>query len=230
MQWTTYLTLFLMIAAGSLFIGWDDMQFYNSIKPPVAAFETELPISYEAPYQDALTVRGAAPFSVYDGEREAVLIPRAAYEISGLFIGRNTNFGIRKFNGIFDRISHVDIGIAWGRNADKEFIAKNYSIAMEKDFTEGGRFLYIDSKRGNPEDVYKLEYSNTHVIPADKNILNALMNAQIYDEIQMTGMLVDVEFNGKLIAETSLSRYDEGDGACEIMYVSEVLINNKIYR
>ena len=101
---------------------------------------------------------------------------------------------------------------------------------MEKDFTDGGRFLYLDAKAGSNASSYDLNYANTHVIPANSNILNALMGTELYDEIDLTGLLVDVEINGKIKYETSLSRYDEGDGACEILYVTAVRINNKIYK
>lgn len=230
MQWTTCVTLLLMIAAASLYLSWDDVQFYKSIKEPSVSEQSEAPIDYNAPYQDALAVEGTNPIKIYDGKKEALLIPRAVYEISGLFIGKNTNFGMRKFNGIFDRISPLDIAIAWGDNANKQFIEKNYIISMEKDFTDGGRFLYLDATAGSNASSYDLNYANTHVIPANSNILNALMGTELYDEIDLTGLLVDVEINGKIKYETSLSRYDEGDGACEILYVTAVRINNKIYK
>ena len=57
--------------------------------------------------------------------------------------------------------------------------------------------------------------------------------------IKLKGYLVDVKANGRIIAYTSLSRTDsnkssrganKGGGACEIMYVEEVQIGNRIYR
>lgn len=226
MQWTSYIALLILIACASLFVTWDDITFYQKVKKPVITAEDSSPMDYSEPYQDAAELYGTAPFTIYDKNKPVTLIPRASYEVSGLLIGTNTNFGIRRFNWTFDRIAPVDFAIAWGENANKEFIEQNFDITLEKDFSNGGRVVYVDSKNNNSED---LEYSITHLIPRNQNILNAIMKARVYDEVYLTGVLVDIAKGDEIINETSLSRLDDGAGSGEIMYVSEIRINDKIY-
>lgn len=227
MQWTTYVTLLLMIMVTSLFITWDDISFHKSIKKPIAKYTSTDPIDYNEPYQDAASLTEINSFKINDDKQNITLQPKAVYEISGLLIGKNTNFGIRKFNWAFDRIAPIDYAIAWGEYANKEFIENNYTISLEKDFSNGGRVVYADAKTSDSEDL--LKYSITHIIPANNNILNATMSAKKYDEVYLTGVLVNIIINNKIINETSLSRLDNGVGAGEIMYVTEIRINDKIY-
>ena len=226
MQWTTYIALLILIAGASLFATWDDIVFYKNLKKPTVSYEDTSPIDYGEPYQDAAALYGTNSFTIYDGKKPVKLIPRAAYEVSGLLIGTNTNFGLRRFNWSFDRIAPIDYAIAWGENANKNFIKDNFTIAMEKDFSNGGRVVYVENKNNSDAEI---EYSITHLIPRNKNILNAIMSAKIYDGIYLTGILVDIANDNKVINETSLSRLDDGAGSGEIMYVSEIRINDKVY-
>lgn len=229
MKWTTYVTLLIMIIATSLYVFWDDYIFNQNIKPPIA-YETDTSsIDYEPPYQDAVSQSDSKPFEVTVKQRTATLIPRAYYEISGLLIAKNTYFGIKRFSNIFDTISPIDIGIAWGDMAQKQYIEDNFTISAEKDYSDGGRYVYVDAKKNIYGLVDTVPFSNTHIIPHNRNILNALLSAKKFDEIFMTGVLVDVSIKGKVRYETSLTRYDNGAGACEIMYVTEVRINDKLY-
>jgi hypothetical protein len=64
--------------------------------------------------------------------------------------------------------------------------------------------------------------------------MNALRSIQPGDKISIEGRLVDVRVrtddNRGLSMKTSTSRLDQGDGACEIIFVERIKINEKSYR
>ena len=68
------------------------------------------------------------------------------------------------------------------------------------------------------------------------NVMRALSSVKTGDTVKLDGYLVDIYTDKtKLVAKTSLSRTDtdptsRGSGACEVMYVKQVQIGNKIYR
>jgi hypothetical protein len=68
--------------------------------------------------------------------------------------------------------------------------------------------------------------SNNHLIPADATIARRIQSIHIGDQVRMKGLLVDytVTSHGREIftRRTSLTRADTGNGACEILYVTEI--------
>ena len=84
--------------------------------------------------------------------------------------------------------------------------------------------------------------AHTHIIPANSNIMGGLLKTKKDNIIKLDGYLVDIYTNkSEIVGRTSLSRSDtnatsrgqngrNAGGACEVMYVTEVQIGNKIYR
>jgi hypothetical protein len=77
-------------------------------------------------------------------------------------------------------------------------------------------------------DVLSL-FVNIHLIPADDYILQAIMTIRKGQKIVLEGFLVDIYLNGSIYIETSRTRADNGEGSCEIMYVTRVRIGNAVY-
>ena len=75
----------------------------------------------------------------------------------------------------------------------------------------------------NPEKA-----SNNHLIPADPVTAARIGAIHVGDQIRMTGLLVDytVTKDGQEIftRRTSLTRGDTGNGACEILYVTDLAV------
>ena len=70
--------------------------------------------------------------------------------------------------------------------------------------------------------------SNNHLIPASRAIARRIGAIHVGDQIRMTGLLVDytVTKDGQEIftRRTSLTRHDTGNGACEILYVTDLSV------
>ncbi|MBQ3641317.1 hypothetical protein II906_05275 [bacterium] len=172
-----------------------------------------------------------------------ILIPRAHYRLSGMVIAHNNNFVFK--SDFFDSAALYDLGVAWGKMADKKLYNKYFRAYSSKTELTGSRILHINTKT-SPEKLpvsigYALSHiSHSHMVPANRNVMGALLKIRKWDIVEIEGELVDMRFVDKrgIIYNyaTSLTRNDEGidgdrgNGACETIYVTSVRIKNRIYR
>lgn len=166
----------------------------------------------------------------------------AEYSISGMVVAINTDFWLRGLmRNDFDNVSLMDIGIVWGKIADKAYVEKHLKFKSEK--TSTARWLrYKYECRG--QDCLGFSYikshiAHTHLVPANDNVMSALLTIKKYDKVKLDGYLVDLYFSKGGKALTSISRTDNnagsrgrnnGGGACEIMLVEQVQIKDGVYR
>ena len=153
-----------------------------------------------------------------------ILKPVAYYKISGIIIAKNTHF----FMDYGAKISPIDVGIAWGKMAEPE-----YDKYMH--YNSYSRILHWNYKRSFPftYNFLNSHVSHNHIIPANKNILNAIKSCKIKEAISLEGYLVNVIHRDKrsiLKWNTSISRYDTAIGACEVMYVNKIRVGDKVYQ
>jgi len=64
--------------------------------------------------------------------------------------------------------------------------------------------------------------ANTHVIPADGQVRRELSRLRVGQVVHLSGTLVDGKRDDGAYIRTSLTRHDEGPGACEVMLVDAV--------
>jgi len=125
-------------------------------------------------------------------------------------------------------LSPVDLTLGWDFMADKRVSHQLWII-------EGGRFAWMFP----PKELYRYtpdkqlirfsqtysHWSNNHIIPANDRV-NSLVKSLHRDQIvTLTGALVTVVIPNDIHWNSSMSRDDVGDGACEIMYVEDVHIH-----
>jgi len=163
------------------------------------------------------------------------LLPQADYNISGMVVAKNIFVpGLFSFDS-FGRLAPVDLGIVWGKLVDPDF--EKYITFKSYKTIDRARILASHPKFDYPFDYGYLSshISHNHIIPANNNVLKALISVKKKDIVNLQGYLVDIIINNRPVAKTSLSRTDEnsyarGGGACEIMYVKRVRIGNKVYQ
>jgi hypothetical protein len=172
-------------------------------------------------------------------DNETQIIPQAHYIISGKAVAFNHDFiFVSKF---FDSAALYDLGISWGKLADKKFFNKYVKIYSSKVEMTGSRRLnwtYRSDIPLSPEYINS-HISHSHIIPANRNIMAALLKIRLWEDVQIEGDLVDLIFydvkkSRKMEYYTSLSRSDtdassRGSGACEAIYATKVRIGNTIY-
>ena len=153
---------------------------------------------------------------------ELKITPVAVYKIAALVVGAESySYG---WNA---EICPVDLGLAWGKLADPEF--QRYVS-----YSQDNRWVSFNTKKDSPFDVaYVTSHaSNHHIIPATQNIGYAVKTIKKKKKVVLEGLLVNITgtYDGKTVWwNTSLSRTDTGDGACEILYVTKARIGNRVY-
>jgi hypothetical protein len=152
-----------------------------------------------------------------DGEAIAVgnwmLTPRATYEITARVLGREDY----RFDALADLIPE-DLALGWGPMSDN-------AVLDRFEISQSSRFFFwrpLDALPIASREV--IEHSaNTHVIPADATIARALGRLRIGQVVRLRGLLVDGKRNDGMIFRTSLTRQDSGEGACEVLYVEDIM-------
>jgi hypothetical protein len=140
------------------------------------------------------------------------------YEISGKAVATYHYLPTKTSN----KLSPVDIGIAWG------YILNDENFDSIKWRETGNRFLNSTIKnRSWYNEIGGIDglYSNNHLIPSNNKIKRQLKKIKPGDYIQIKGYLINAYWeqnNGEYYWESSTSRYDSGDGACEIIYVTDI--------
>lgn len=179
--------------------------------------------------------------TLLDKEKYVEITPQAKYIISGLVVAYNYTFLYR--NEFFDSAALYDIGISWGRLADKKFYNRYFSSYSQK---EGeGRVLWTRPKTpripgyGKDFNFDLLPFSHTHIVPANRNVMAALLTINRWDIVELEGYLINMRYvdryNRVHFSKTSLSRNDstsgdQGNGNCEQMYVTRVKIGHFVYQ
>ncbi len=122
-----------------------------------------------------------------------------------------------------NKISRYDFGMAWGEVANEE------NISQIKFRNDGRRFLHyeypvtLNEKLGSREAIVN-SISNNHLIHANNRVLKLIRNVKEGQYIKIEGYLVYVHFEyGYADWNSSLTRTDHGDGACEIFYVTNII-------
>lgn len=148
-----------------------------------------------------------------------LIVPIANYEISAKIVAKNT-----LFDGPEKDLGPIDLGLIWGKLTEE-----NYHKYMS--FHSSQRWLDWRYKKNTPyaPDYIQSHISHNHIIPASKDIFNAIDRTPKDKNIKLKGYLVSVYMNGQNIWSSSLSRTDTGNHSCEVFYVKSVQINNKIY-
>lgn len=150
------------------------------------------------------------------------LTPRADFKVAGRVLTRKT------YNNDWQsEASPLDLAIGWGELNDTR--ADNWV-----NWSQSGRWYYF---RWHTDSPYKRQYisthsSNFHIIPATESLESVLLKIREDDRIILEGQLVDVAATGETESwknQTSLTRTDSGNGACEILLVKQLIWNGQEY-
>ncbi|HLU77216.1 MAG TPA: hypothetical protein VKZ48_04855 [Burkholderiales bacterium] len=166
-------------------------------------------IIQELPYQEMLV--GQQPTLTRAGFE---LTPVARFEVTGRVLGR-----LVYESDTVAELSPVDIAIGWGPMSDRRVLAQ---IEM----SQGERFFYWQTARAPlPRTAIEQSSTNVHTIPATPEIERKLRMVQPDDVVHLAGVLVNAyRPTDGYRWTTSLVRDDTGDGACEIVYVTDIEI------
>jgi len=134
-----------------------------------------------------------------------------------------------------DEISDIipyDFLLSWGDLADEDVSSKlNWEQADRRGQVSGT--LGGTGGAGVSSDYVITHVSNNHLIPANDGIRSELNRVQPGDMVRIEGRLVNVKVfagdNRVLSIMTSKSRTDQGDGACEVIFVEGLRVNGETF-
>lgn len=149
-----------------------------------------------------------------------VVYPVADYSVTGLVVTRND---IGAFTDIYhtsNSVDVVDVCLIWGGNAREEvyrnveFWSEPFSCWVRPKTQEAASEFAND------------ELSNTHLLAENESIARRLSSIRLGDQIRLHGKLVNYHPAGfsEALRKSSTRRDDQGNGACEVMYVQGVEI------
>ncbi len=189
---------------------------------PPASASSSTPIDVKAD-----PVQGPAegvPIELKRGDFTFTVTARASYVIQAEVMSVE-DYG----SGWNTLLSPVDFALAWGPLTDpaaKEHIS----------YSQSGRWYYYEFDGACPVDqsTIRTHSANVHILPATGELDEAVRAVRAGDRIRLTGRLVSVDGkseDGQTVWwHSSLTREDEGDGSCEVMWVTEMQRGADVYR
>ncbi len=171
------------------------------------------------PQQTAL--ESAEPIRWSRSGYDIVIQPKYAYTLEGLVTHTKDYDGDTPPNNI----SPKDIAVAWGKVAE-------YNKKIDFKWSQNNRFAYNEISNSDADKYLGgashagAQFSNNHLIPANSDVAKEVDMIRSGDHIIIEGYLVNTTFyrEGKVYSRwnSSTTRYDSGDHACEIIYVTNV--------
>lgn len=186
----------------TVLLGWGGYHWWNTrplaYAPGVAA--AQLPLQ-----QDVADPR---PFT-YKGYR---VTPLARFNMDARVLARESyRFGREA------ELSSTDLVFGWGRMSDG-------AILDRIDIRQSNRFYYWSVKEFPiPREEIEASSANMHLIPADSAIERGLDKLRRGQLVRLRGYLVRVDATDGWAWSSSLSRNDTGPGACELIWVEELV-------
>ena len=145
----------------------------------------------------------------------------ANYEVSGRVVAKASYIS----NSVANEAANKDVAIVWGKLATDEY------LDMFTWKAPGNRFVYWKTKdmdwyRAHTSDREIISlFSNNHLIAANEELSKEINGIKKGDFIRIKGYLVNLfwnENNRDRTWYTSTVRTDDGNGACEIIYVTDI--------
>jgi hypothetical protein len=151
------------------------------------------------------------------------IVPRYTYDLTGLVVSLHDSevwwdYAHREWN---DNVNIADFCVVWGENIRRDaYRGVSYSHTQWECWWSGS------GEKAAAFDGSAM--SNNHMITDDPAIARQMRQVRIGDQVRFRGYLVDyTTFKDGAPAgtrKTSIVRTDDGEGACEVVWVQELEI------
>lgn len=166
-----------------------------------------------------------APFEIRANRQRYLITPKFYYELEGVIVTYNN---ADQFGNIWhkkrwqDFINLRDLCVIWGSNVKT-------GIYHQMEFSSDSWTCWVSTKsRAAWQKFNPLKLSNNHVLVDNNQIKKILMSTELGDQIKFKGMLASYEnLNNGFKRGTSIRRDDNGNGACETVYLNSIEIIKK---
>jgi hypothetical protein len=171
--------------------------------------ELEYPPGVLAPNDPLQTNVGDVPLL---SKGEYVIEPLARFEAEARVLSKK-----RYRSGRESDLSPIDLALGWGPMSDQ-------AVLDHLDISQARRFYFWQADR-MPLSRNDISHhsSNMHMIPANDDVRDALLKVRTGELVRFAGYLVQVRGNDGFRWRSSMKRTDVGNGACELVWVEEIL-------
>lgn len=180
---------------------------------------------YQEPSQTEIEIK---PFQIEKEGFTYNVTPKYSYELYGLVV---SYYDSENWLDIFhkeDPLNTRDVCVIWGDNVKTD-------VYQNMKFKSGEFTCYWKFKQKADSSWYSKfndsQGSNSHFLPKDDEIYKKMKEVTIGDQIYFKGYLVDYSVEssdgGVRTRNTSITRTDVGNGACEVVYVTDFQILEK---
>ena len=158
------------------------------------------------------------PFEVVRKNVTYTVTPLFEYELWGMIVSYHhaasfIDVSHRQWN---DYLNTKDVCVLWGKNVETGVYER--MKFKNRDFTCFYRYPDRETGRLFAESCL----SNNHLLPADTMVEEAVLKARTGDQVHFKGWLVSYGQKGAPYSRgSSTVRTDRGNGACEVVYVTE---------
>lgn len=164
-------------------------------------------VAPDAPRQ--VPVRSGSPFS-HNGYR---ITPLAELSLQARVLATERYYLDRESD-----LAPIDLALGWGPMSDS-------SVLGRLDISQGNRFFYWRTDRlPVSRKVIESHAANMHMVPANEAVEYRLERLRSGQVIELQGLLIRAEADDGWRWASSLSRDDTGKGACELVWVEDVLV------
>ncbi|MGA9572686.1 MAG: hypothetical protein WBS20_01930 [Lysobacterales bacterium] len=170
-----------------------------------------------------------APGVLVAEQPQQVAVQTSTFMLDDYQVTRKASFEIRArvlskepyYLGRTADLSPIDLALGWGVMSDSATLS-------QIDISQSGRWYRTRYDLPPPvaEQQIVASSSNMHMIPARKDVERTLKKLRVGDIVNLRGYLVDVDHVSGWHWRSSMSRTDSGDGACELVYVESLNVEN----
>ena len=118
------------------------------------------------------------------------------------------------------KLSPIDLALGWAEMSDQR-------VLDQLSVTQGRRWYWLRPKHENlpvSMQVLQAKSANMHIIPGTELAIDVLRKVRAGDVVRFSGVLVEASWPDGARWRSSVSRTDTGDGACELVWVRAITI------
>lgn len=165
------------------------------------------------------------PFSVQVNDQTYDILPRYSYELEGIVVSlhdADSAWDMYHHDMWKDFLNLRDLCVIWGSNVSS-------GVYKNMDFKNNTWTCWAYWYDNETQDKFRMnQLSNNHVLSHKEYVSKALMEAEPGDHIRLKGVLAEyVNEAANFRRGTSISRDDQGNGACETIYIDDFQIVKK---
>ncbi len=144
---------------------------------------------------------------------EYLVTPLAEFRLTARVLSRRSYFW-----GKESRLCPVDLALGWGPMSDSKLLS--YLDISQR----SRRYLWRADELPVPVRDIQTHSANMHLIPASPEVRKTLLKARKGHLVELSGKLVRINAKEGWYWQSSLTRNDTGDGACEVVWVEKLAL------